>query len=77
MEDDQLKPLLVSYLGIKAIMQNDTRIFEHWQLSFDNLAEELNNSVNKLKIIPEEELIRLNKIINEIKNQRNFSVNEE
>ena len=66
-EDGQLRPLLISYLGIKSILQNDKKIFEKWHLSFDNLAEELYNSINNQKIIPEDELKRFNKLINDIK----------
>lgn len=67
-EDPQLKPLMISYLGIKAIMQNDKRIFEKWKLSFENLSEELNNSIANLKLIPKEKLNTLQTLIKEIKN---------
>ena len=33
-EDDQFKPLLISYLSIKSIMQNDKKVFEKWQVSY-------------------------------------------
>ena len=68
LNDNQLKPLLISYLGIKAIMQNDKRIFEKWKLSFSNLSEELNKSIEDLKLIPKDKLTELQKIIEEIKN---------
>lgn len=68
LNDNQLKPLLISYLGIKAIMQNEKRIFEKWKLSFSNLSEELNKSIEDLKLIPKDKLVELQKIIKEIKN---------
>ncbi len=77
LEDKQLKPLLISYLGIKAIMQNDRRIFEKWQLSFDNLAEELNNSVNAQEMVPKKKLKRFNELIDEIKKQGKTILDEE
>jgi hypothetical protein len=66
LEDNQLKPLLISYLGIKAVLQNDKRIFEKWKLSFENLSEELNNSIANLKLIPKEKLEELQSLIKEI-----------
>lgn len=77
LEDNQLKPLLISYLGIKSIMQNDKRIFDKWRLSFESIAEELNNSINNQKIIPENELKKLFKIIYEIKEQERNSLNKD
>lgn len=77
LEDNQLKPLLISYLGIKSIMQNDKKIFEKWQFSFENLSEELNNSINNQKIIPENELKKFHKLINEIKDREQSPLNEE
>lgn len=68
LEDNQLKPLLISYLGIKAVMQNDKRIFEKWKLSFENLSEELNNSIADLKLIPKKKLEELQTLIKEINN---------
>jgi len=68
-EDNQLKPLLISYLGIKSIMQNDKKIFEKWQLSFDSLTDELYNTINSQKTIPEDKLKIFNKLISEIKSQ--------
>ena len=67
LEDNQLKPLMISYLGIKAIMQNDKRIFEKWELSFDNLSDELNRSITNLKLIPKERLKKLDSLIEGIK----------
>ena len=69
LEDNQLKPLLISYLSIKSIMQNDKRIFEKWQFSFENLAEELNSSINNLKDIPEDMFKKFQKLIREIKDE--------
>ncbi|MFZ0452334.1 MAG: hypothetical protein WCE54_15265 [Ignavibacteriaceae bacterium] len=70
LEDNQLKPLLISYLSIKSIMQNDKKIFNKWQLSFNNLAEELNNSINEADNIPEDKLEIFQKLIKEIKKNR-------
>ena len=70
MEDNQLKPLLISYLSIKSIMQNDQRIFDKWHFSFDNLAEELINLINNVDKIPEDKLIKFHKLIKEIKESR-------
>ena len=67
LKDNQLKPLMISYLGIKAIMQNDKRIFEKWELSFDNLSDELNRSITNLKLIPKERLKKLDSLIEGIK----------
>jgi hypothetical protein len=72
--DNQLKPLLISYLGIKSIMQNDRKIFEKWRLSFENLADELTNSIDSQQIIPEDELKKFKKLINEIKDQGKISL---
>jgi hypothetical protein len=66
LKDEHLKPLLVSYLGIKAILQNDKRIFEKWKLSFDNLSEELYNSISNNELIPKDELEKLQILIKEI-----------
>ena len=66
--DKQLKPLLISYMAIKAILQNDKRIFEKWELSFDNLSEELYNSISDNQLIPKDELEKLQGLIGEINN---------
>ncbi len=66
--DKQLKPLLISYMAIKAILQNDKRIFEKWKLSFDNLSEELYNSISDNQLIPKDELEKLQGLIGEINN---------
>ena len=50
-------------------MQNDKRIFEKWQFSFENLAEELNSSINNLKDIPEDMFKKFQKLIREIKDE--------
>ena len=70
LEDNHLKPLLISYLSLKSIMQNDKKIFNKWQFSFENLAEELNNSINNLEDIPEDMLKKFRKLIREIKDNR-------
>jgi len=70
LEDNQLKPLLISYLGVKSILQNDKKIFDKWHFSFKNLAEELNNSINDVEDIPEDMLRKFQKLIGEIKNNR-------
>ncbi len=70
--DKQLKPLLISHMAIKAILQNDKRIFEKWALSFDNLSDELYNSISEIELIPKEELEKLRGLIGEINKQEYF-----
>ncbi|MEJ2615256.1 MAG: hypothetical protein P8Z35_09865 [Ignavibacteriaceae bacterium] len=70
LEDNQLNPLLISYISIKSIMQNDKKIFDKWQLSFDNLAEELNNSINNVEDMPEDILTKFKNLISDIKENR-------
>lgn len=68
LEDNQLKPLLISCLAIKAVMQNNRKIFGKWKLSFENLSEELSNSIANLELIPKEKLEELQLLIKEINN---------
>jgi hypothetical protein len=66
LKDEYLKPLFISYLSIKAVMHNDKKIFEKWEMSFESLSGELSNSIKNLSSISEEQREKLNKMIDDL-----------